>query len=159
MSLDDAVNRAIQRAERLLPGRPVAAGKVDPRWRAIIRVGTFIDSHPQEVCRFAIKWAKRARGHDLAAAIYCCLIEHLLERHFDVIFPLFREAALKNARVADYFYPYSPYFKLGQTEMPKNVARQKRLSRELERVQAAKQHMKPNKQRQHRTKKQKTAAI
>lgn len=154
MSVDDNLKKAIQRADRLLPGRPTGAGKIDPRWQAIIRVGEFIESNPQSVSEFSIKWAKRARGFDLRAAIYCCLIEHLLEHHFDIVLPLFREAALKNARVADYFYPFKPWFKFGQAELPKNIARQKRLARELERVYAAKRRRKPSR----RIKKQKTAA-
>src|SRR5882672_1271312 len=107
MSPDAALQRAIARAERLLPGRPAPAGKIDPRWQAIIRVGEFIESHPEEVCAFALKWAK-VRGVDLQGAISCCLIEHLLEHHFDLLFPIMRREALKNARVAAHFYSYSP---------------------------------------------------
>lgn len=136
---DVALKRAISRADRLLPSRPAAAGQLDPRWQAIIRVGEFIESHPLEVCEFAIQWAKRTRGFDLSAAIHCCLIEHLLEHRFDLVFPMFREAALKYSLVASHFYPYSPSFKFGQAELSKNVAKLKRLARELGRVHAAKQ--------------------
>ena len=149
-----ALQRAISRAESLLPGRPAKRGKRDPRWLAISRVGKFIESHPQEVCDFAIRWMKRGRGFDLPAALHCCLVEHLLEHHFDVVLPIFRQAALTNARVAEYFYPYSPNFKFGQAELPKNVARQKRLARELERVHAARRRKTPKVG----GKKQKTAA-
>ena len=43
MSPEVAVHRAIARAERVLPGKPAAEGKRDPRWQAIIRVGEFIE--------------------------------------------------------------------------------------------------------------------
>jgi hypothetical protein len=132
MAQDASLRRAIARAERLLPGRPVPRGLRDPRWQAIIRVGNFIETHPVEVCEFALKWMRRARGFDLPAALYCCLVEHLLEHHFDIVLPMFRKGAFANARVAQYFYPYRPHFQFGQARTPKNVALQKRLARELE---------------------------
>jgi hypothetical protein len=127
-----ALKRAIARAEAILPGREGRAGKRDPRWQAIIRVGAFIESHPQEVCDFAMRWARR-RGRDLQSAIHCCLIEHLLEHHFDVVLPRMRQAAMENARVAEHFIEYRPWFKFGQAELPKNAARLKRLASELRR--------------------------
>lgn len=93
------VKRAILRAERLLPGRPAPDGKVDPRWQAIIRVGEFIESHPDEVWDFALKWGKHPQG-DLRAAVATCLLEHLLEHHFDKMFPRVREAATASRRFA-----------------------------------------------------------
>jgi hypothetical protein len=132
MSSDAALQRAIRQAEAILPGRPAPRGKRDPRWQAIIRVGGFIDSHPESVCEFALKWARR-RSRDLQAAISCCLIEHLLEHHFNLVFPQMRKAALKNARVAEHFIEYTPHFKFGQAKLPKNIVRLKRLARELKR--------------------------
>jgi hypothetical protein len=126
-----ALRRAIARAEALLPGRSTATG-IDERWQAILKVGDFIESHPDEVCAFALKWAK-VRGVDLQRAIQCCLIEHLLEYHFDRLFPVFRREAFASARVARHFYPYSPFFKFGQANLPQNKARLRRLARALER--------------------------
>jgi hypothetical protein len=137
MPTEAALRRAISGAESILPGRPAHAGERDRRWQAIIRVGEFIESHPETVCDFALKWMKRG-GADLQSAISCCLIEHLLEHHFDLLFPRFRRAAIANSRVADHFVDYSPLFKFGQAELPKNVARLKRLARDLRRQREAK---------------------
>lgn len=137
MSPDAALKRAIAKANAILPGRPAPPGERDPRWQAILRVGEFIESHPEQVCEFALHWAKR-RGWDLGAAIHCCLIEHLLEHHFDLLFPRMRDAARRHARVAEHFDNPNPIFLFGQAELPKNVARLKRLARELQRLRPPK---------------------
>jgi len=119
-------------------------------------VAEFIESHPEQVCEFALKWMRLARGLDLPAALHCCLVEHLLEHHFDIVLPMFQRAALTNLRVADYFYPYSPNFQLGQAELPRNAARLKRLASELELLYADRKRRR--KSRNITSKKQKTAA-
>jgi hypothetical protein len=151
-----SLQRAITHAERLLPGRPAPRGKRDPRWQAIIKIGEFIESYPVEVCNFAMKWG-RVRHRDLGGAIHCCLIEHLLEHHFDIVFPIMRREAFKNLWIADSFMPYSPYFQFGQAELPKNVARLKRLARELEHHHAERARRRRKKKLD--SKKQKTAAM
>lgn len=132
MNRHGSLRRAIARANAILPGRPAPGGQRDPRWQAIIRVGDFLETHPDEVCTFALQWAK-VRGKDLGSAIYCCLIEHLLEHHFDRLFPRMRQAALQNARVAEFFYPYTGLWQFGQAKLPKNRARLRRLAIILER--------------------------
>lgn len=130
---DGDVHRVIAAAERVLPGRETKQGKC-PRWQAIIAVGEYIESDPIPVCDFALKWARR-RGKDLGAAIHCCLIEHLLEHHFDLVFPRMREAARDNGRVAESLIGlWKSRFRFGQVTEPKNTARLRRLSRELERI-------------------------
>lgn len=124
------IEGAIAIAESILPGKKAPPGQIDLRWQAVILVGAYIETHPVEVCDFAIRWLKH-RSRDLQSAINCCLIEHLLEYHFDLLFPRIRGAALKDPKVAEHFYPYSPYFQFGQAELPKNVARLKRLASEL----------------------------
>ncbi len=141
MSHEASVHRAIARAERILPGREVKVG-VDPRWQAIIRVGDFIESQPIPVCEFALKWSRR-RGIDLQQAISCCLFEHLLESHFDLVLPRIRAAALENSRVAEHFIEWRSCFRLGQATLPRNVARLKRLAYELRRHWASPPSPKP----------------
>ena len=135
MSRARDVHRAIAEAEQILPGRAVKSG-VDPRWQAIIAVGEFIESDPVSVCDFALKWARR-RGRDLQAAIHCCLIEHLLEDHFDLVMPRMRDAALKNARVAEQFIGvWKSPFVLGQAKRPACVRRLEQLDLELRQAHA-----------------------
>ena len=128
MASELRVVRAIARAEAILPGKPAPEGKRDPRWRAIIRVGEFIETRPEEVWRFAERWGRHAQW-DLRAAVATCLLEHLLEYHFDALFPRMRRAALASPRFADAF---SMCWRFGQTELPENAARFERLMRQLE---------------------------
>ena len=123
---------AIAIANAILPGKEAPPGKIDPRWQAIILVGEFIPTHPKEVCDFAIRWAKHP-GQDLQQAIGCCLIEHLLEQHFDLVFPRMRKAALEDSRVAKHFLVYSSRsWPFGQAQLPKNANRLKRLAKALQ---------------------------
>jgi hypothetical protein len=124
------VMKAIEDAERVLPGRAKDDPAKDLRWPAIIKVGGFIETDPLPVCVFALKWARRP-GADLQGAISCCLLEHLLEHHFDLVFPLMRKAARENRRVAEHFTDWRWPF--GQATLPKNVARLRRLAYEVRR--------------------------
>jgi len=121
------VQRAIARAEALLPGTPASEGARDPRWQAIIRVGEFIPSEPGEVWTFTIKWAKHPQ-QDLRAAITTCLIEHLLEVHFDSLFPRLRTESLRSIRFARCV---TSCWSFGQAEEAMNASRMRRLVREL----------------------------
>lgn len=119
------VRRAILNAERLLPGKPVPDGQLDPRWQAIIRVGEFIESNPDEVWEFALKWSKHPQA-DLRAAVSTCLLEHLLEHHFAEIFPRVREAARTSRRFAE---AVGMVFYFGEAEEPANRRRLAKLIR------------------------------
>jgi hypothetical protein len=133
MSPEVAVHRAIARAERVLPGTPAPEGKRDPRWQAIIRVGEFVRTHPDPVWRFAHRWGKHAR-RDLRNAVATCLLEHLLEHHFELVFPRVRRASLESVRFADTF---SSCWSFGRSIEPKNAARVKRLKTQLARARSA----------------------
>jgi hypothetical protein len=119
MSSKTSVRRAIARADAILPGRPAPDAERDPRWQAIIRVGEFIESEPEAVWAFAIRWGKHGQT-DLRTAVATCLVEHLLEYHFELIFPLVRQAALNSVRFADTF---ERCWWFGQAEYPKNARR------------------------------------
>ncbi len=97
MSPEAAVQRAIARAERILPGTPAPEGKRDPRWQAIIRVGEFIETQPEAVWQFTHRWGKHAQ-RDLRSAVATCLLEHLLEHHFDLMFPRVRQGGSQRGR-------------------------------------------------------------
>jgi hypothetical protein len=113
------ITQAIRQAERILPGTATPEGKSDPRWQAIIEIGEFIESNPNEVWHFARKWGTH-RNRDLRMAIATCLLEHLLEYHFEGIFPLVEKAAVRSKRFAETFgYCWS----FGQTLKPENKKR------------------------------------
>jgi hypothetical protein len=94
------VQEAIKKAEEILPGRPSPDGETDLRWQAIIKVGEFIISNPIDVLNFSIKWGAH-RNKDIHSAIATCLIEHLLENHFELVYPKIFESVKSNKHLAD----------------------------------------------------------
>jgi hypothetical protein len=95
------VRDVIRDAETLLPGEPVDDG-IDPRWQAIIRVGDYIETEPEPVWNFIRKWGGHSQA-DLRTAVATCLLEHLLEHHFDAYFLQVEEAALVDPLFGDTF--------------------------------------------------------
>jgi len=93
------LGRAIGKAERLLPGKPVASGP-DPRWQAMLTIGGFIPWHPEPIWQFVLRWGKHPQA-DLRSAIGVVLLEHLLADHFNLLFPRVRQAALASRRFTD----------------------------------------------------------
>jgi hypothetical protein len=96
------VTDAIAEAESTLssvPG-PAADGHEDPRWQAVIAVAKFIEAHPLEVWGFVSRWGC-SRDEDLRIAIATCALEHLLEHHFELIFPEVQALAGESAHFAD----------------------------------------------------------
>src|SRR4051812_49015948 len=134
MAPDVAVKRAIARADRILPGTPAPEGKRDARWQAITRLGAFIETQPEPVWQFAHRWGRHAQA-DLRMAVATCLLEHLLEHHFELLFPRVRRAVMESPRFAGTF---GSCWWFGQAKAPKNAAQIKRLESQLRRSRAAK---------------------
>lgn len=110
------VQEAIIQAEAILPGVPAAENEIDPRWQAIIEIGEFVQSHPEEVWLFVSRWGTHP-DDDLRSAVATCLLEHLLEYHFDAYFPKTKALATKDAYFADTFIGCA---KFGKSEEPSN---------------------------------------
>ena len=122
------LQEAIRRAELLLPGLRAPDGQPDARWQAIIEVSEFIDTNPDEVLAFALRWGAHA-DEDLRAAVSSCLLEHLLEHHFSTVFPKVEETVRRDALFADTFRLCS---QLGQAGLPENAVRFERLRSECD---------------------------
>ena len=120
-----SVNRAIRRADSLLPGTPAPKNKNDRRWQAIMRVGNYIETNPDEVWQFVRRWGTHKQT-DLRDAIACCLLEHLLQYHFDLILPRVEQTAKASKLFADTF---TRCWKFGQSESQEN-------SKKFDRLQA-----------------------
>jgi len=121
------VQEAIEAAEQLLPGHAAPDGVKDPRWQAIIEVGMFSEQEPEAIWPFVLKWGSN-EDEDLRTAIATCLLEHLLEHHFDLIFPRIESAAKSDPRFAR---TTLLCWKFGEAEEPANVARFDRLRSEI----------------------------
>ena len=111
---------AIAAAEALLPGEALPDdAAIDPRWQAIIAVGEFMRAEPEAVWPFIAKWGC-SDDNDLRMAIATCLLEHLLEHHFDAFID--RVEAL--AKANKYFLDTASHCgKFGQSEEPSRRAR------------------------------------
>jgi hypothetical protein len=91
---------AIRYAESLLPGIPASEGQKDDRWQAILHVANYVDTNPEEVWQFVRRWGSYPQD-DLRDAIACCLLEHLLEVHFQFVFPRVEQAVREDPAFAD----------------------------------------------------------
>jgi hypothetical protein len=94
------VSDAIQYANKILPGVAAPDGEIDPRWHAIIAVSEYLESDPEPVWEFAAQWGQ-CSDPDLQSGIATCILEHLLEHHFDFVFPRAAELARANATFAE----------------------------------------------------------
>ena len=106
------LRQAIKRAEATLPSKAVPGADPDPRWQAILEVGSFSQAEPDAVWSFVERWGQH-EDHDLRTAVGLCILEHLLGYHFDRIFPQVERAAMTSARFADTFRHCR---KMGQAE-------------------------------------------
>jgi len=125
MTLSDAISEA----NAILPGVPAQSDGQDARWQAIIAIGDFIESDPEPIWTFVARWGAND-DDDLRAAIATCLLEHLLEHHFDLIFPRVQDLARRDANFADTFRICS---KFGETELAENSSRFDALKKETRR--------------------------
>jgi hypothetical protein len=123
------VQEAIKVAEQLLPGRAAPEDQVDPRWQAIIAIGEFIEQEPEAIWPFVVCWGSHP-DEDLREAIATCLLEHLLEHHFELIFPRMETAARSNALFGE---TIAQCWKFGQTKDPERAKRFDKLRAEIRR--------------------------
>ena len=114
----------IRKAEQILPGTAALDGEPDPRWQAIIDVGEFIEQDPDAVWEFARRWGSYPDA-DLRDAIATCLIEHLLEHHFELMLPKIEQAIRADPEFVE---TVQRCWAFGQADTPANI---KRLGRVL----------------------------
>jgi len=114
-----SAQEAIEAAEQILPGKVAPDGQEDPRWQAIILIEDFVKDEPEAILPFVLKWGIHEQ-EDLRWAIACLLLEHLLEFHFELIFPRVHEATMANRLFADTFLKS---WKLGQSKEEANSIR------------------------------------
>ena len=113
------VVEAISEANAILPGIAAPEYAHDPRWQAIIAIEDFVESDPEPVWAFVARWGTHDDG-DLRAAIATCLLEHLLEHHFALVFPRVEDLVRRDPSFGDTF---AMCFKFGQSTLPENSAR------------------------------------
>lgn len=93
----------------------------DTRWQAAIALAAqgHCELAPWVIWPLVTKWG-RSSDPDVRAAIATCVLEHILEYHFDEYFPQVAELARTDANFAD---TVRMCWKLGQAALPENAAR------------------------------------
>jgi len=107
--------------------RGLASRTERTRWQAAIALGEIAESDPESVWTLVVSHGSRRHG-DVRMAIATCVLEHLLEHHFDAFFPRVAAAAKSSRLFSDTF---SHCYQLGQAELPRNARRWKRLRKLL----------------------------
>ena len=104
---------------RVAIGSDLGSADENTRWQAVIRLGDHIQDEPNDVWSVVAVWGCSDNA-DTRMAIATCVLEHLLEHHFDMVFPLVEELARRDSRFAD---TVSSVWSFGQTELPDNRKR------------------------------------
>jgi hypothetical protein len=110
--------------------RGLASRHERTRWQAAIALGELAESAPESVWTLVVSHGSRRHG-DVRMAIATCVLEHLLEHHFDAFFPRVAIVAKNSRWFSDTF---SCCYQMGQAESPRNARRWKRLRKRLREI-------------------------
>lgn len=108
--------------------RGLAARREHTRWQAAIALGEFVASAPESTWPLVLKHGSR-RHVDARMAIATCVLEHVLEHHFDAFFSRVADAARNSRWFAN---TAGSCWQMGQSELLRNAKRWRRLMTELQ---------------------------
>jgi hypothetical protein len=97
----------------------LASSNEAERWDMAAMLALHVEASPEEVWAIVARWGCSDEP-DTRMAMATCVLEHLLEHHFELIFPRVEALALADARFADTF---SSCWKFGQNKEVANSAR------------------------------------
>jgi len=98
------------------------------RWQAAITLGELAELDPERIWPLVVKHGSR-RHADARMAIATCVLEHILEHHFDIFFP--RVAAI--ARSDKWFRTtFGSCWQMGEAESPRNIKLWNKLEKDLD---------------------------
>lgn len=90
------------------------------RWKAASTLTDFAISDPESVWPLILRYGS-SDDEDLRTAVATCILEHLLEHHFEKFFPAIKhELLLGNKNLED---TLKLSWKFGKAENPENAAR------------------------------------
>ena len=110
--------------------RDLASRSEHARWQAAIALGELAQSAPDRIWALVLKHGSR-RHADVRMAIATCVLEHILEYHFDAFFPIVADATRRNQWFRDTF---RSCWRMGQADVPRNARRWRGLKRELDEI-------------------------
>lgn len=100
----------------------------DERWQAAIAQGEHCETDPAFIWPVVVQWG-RCEDEDTRTAIATCVLEHILEHHFDTYFPKVQEIVSSGNRA--FAETFSLCWKFGQSEWPENSKRFDLLQKEV----------------------------
>ena len=104
--------------------RDLYARSDDVRWQAAIALGNFAESNPEYIWPLVVKHGSR-RHADVRMAIATCVLEHILEHHFNSFFPRVETWARQNRWFHETF---QSCWQFGQSALPRNNKRWRALA-------------------------------
>ena len=115
---------AVERAETML-----ASPDNDTRWQGAILLGEFCETAPEAIWPAVVRWGS-STDEDMRTAIATCVLEHILEHHFDLFFDHSRAIiAAGNSAFAD---TLQQCWRFGQAGLPANKKRLNELLKQIE---------------------------
>ena len=124
MNIEDV----IKEAETKLSKKIVIEDEKNSMWQSIIKLSDFIELAPEKIWKFVAKWGNH-ESEDVRDAVATCLLEHLLELHFDTYFPALEKEVLNEKLFYDMF---CRCWNFGQSAIPINKKRFKDLCNKAE---------------------------
>jgi hypothetical protein len=98
------------------------------RWQAAIKLGEYVESRPAAIWPLVVKYGSY-RNSDVRMAIATCVLEHILEHHFNTYFRKVKQIVDSgNHNFAD---TLTSCWKFGQSELPTNAKRLDKLIEEI----------------------------
>ena len=70
----------LRMCDRMIPDRSTYV-----RWQALLMLGQHAERHPDEIWPSVLKWGT-VQNRDIRRGVACCVLEHVLEHHFDPYF-------------------------------------------------------------------------
>jgi hypothetical protein len=97
-------------------------------WSAAVAAGELVQREPKQVWQLIMQYGVSS-NEDVRAAVATCMLEHLLEHHFDEYFPLLETEILGGNRALGETFRIC--WKFGEAETPGNSERWNKLLEKL----------------------------
>jgi len=105
----------LKMCDRMIPDRSTYI-----RWQALLMFGQHAERHPDEIWPSVLKWGT-VQNRDIRQGVACCILEHVLEHHFDPYF----DRALSHIACGHRRFAYTLAYcwRFGQAGSPLNAQR------------------------------------
>jgi len=123
---DETISAIIDGADKDL-----ASPDGSTRWQGAIALGEFCESDPEAIWPMVEKWGSSAK-EDIRTAIATCVLEHILEHHFEPFFD--RCAKLVQGGNVEFADTFWRCWRTGKANEPANAARFDLLEKEARRL-------------------------